>query len=78
MTPVSLEEQIICYADLFYAKGLNGSTQPKSVAEIRRKLASFGSYPVRTFDNWLRLFQPAFSPPLESPDYKQEPLSPPE
>jgi len=56
MVPVSIEEQIICFADKFFTKnGLKSDTE-KPVEEILRKLATFGTDKVETFQSWVRLF----------------------
>jgi uncharacterized protein len=56
MTPISIEEQIICYADNFFSKSANGSAAPKSIAEIRHELSRFGNCHVQRFDQWVQLF----------------------
>ena len=52
MVPVSIEEQIICYADKFYSK--NGNAQPKaqSVENIQRGLEKFGRDKLMQFQSW--------------------------
>ncbi len=57
MTPITLEEQIICYADLFYSKKSGQLQQEKSVAQVRASLQRFGSAKVEIFDKWHKLFQ---------------------
>lgn len=55
MRPVSIEEQLICYADKFFSKThLDDETPP---AVIRAKLAKFGEASVRQFDLWQQLFE---------------------
>jgi len=58
MLPVSIEEQIICYADKFFSKTGNGHQQngEKSVEQIVRDLRRFGSDKVRCFQSWVALF----------------------
>ena len=56
MIPVSLPEQIICFADLFYSKSPGKITQRKSSVQVRIKLAGFGDGKVQVFDRWLELF----------------------
>ena len=54
MTPESMEEQLICFADKFYSK-----TRPqkeKSIDKIRKNLFKHGEDSVRKFDNWCKLF----------------------
>jgi uncharacterized protein len=57
MIPLSIEEQIICYADKFFSK--NGNSQPaqKSVGEIIRKLKRHGSDKVKRFESWVEMFE---------------------
>lgn len=52
--PVSLEEQIICFADKFYSK-----TKPdkeKHVDRIKESLRKHGEEAVLCFNNWCKLF----------------------
>ncbi len=54
LAPVSLEEQIICFADKFYSKShLNWEF---SVEEVRQKLTKYGPDGVSRFDRWCELF----------------------
>jgi len=59
MAPVTLEEQIICYADLFYSKKPHSVMLEKAPDKVRENLARFDSDKVRIFDEWLRMFAPA-------------------
>lgn len=54
MIPVSIEEQVICFADSFYSKTHLG--EEKSVEEVRQSLAKYGERPVKQFDAWCKLF----------------------
>lgn len=56
MRPVTIEEQIICYADKFFSKNGAGSGQEKSVAEILRKLAVYGTNKAQRFQQWVDMF----------------------
>ncbi|MEA3544411.1 MAG: HD domain-containing protein [Thermodesulfobacteriota bacterium] len=58
MQPETLEEQIICYADLFYSKGKNKLGQEKQPEEVRGKLKRYGKDKVEVFDRWLKMFEP--------------------
>jgi len=52
--PVSMEEQLICFADCFFSK-----TKPekeKQVEAIRRKMEKFGKRPLKQFDTWCEMF----------------------
>ena len=56
MTPLSLPEQIICFADLFYSKSPGKISHQKSADKVRSKLAGFGEGKARIFDRWMELF----------------------
>lgn len=54
LAPVSMEEQIICFADKFYSKSqLNTEF---SVEEVRQKLNKYGHEGVGRFDRWCEMF----------------------
>jgi len=55
MSPVSIEEQIICFADKFFSK-YNKRGKEKSKGEIKTELSRFGDEKVRKFEEWLKLF----------------------
>jgi uncharacterized protein len=55
MLPVSLEEQVICYADKFYSK--TQLYEVHDVERIRTYLARYGESGVRKFDEWQILFK---------------------
>ena len=57
MLPVSLPEQIICFADLFYSKKTGHLTERKSMALVRSKLIPFGVEKVEQFDQWREQFR---------------------
>jgi uncharacterized protein len=61
MLPVCLEEQIICYADLFYSKSKNKRGKEKSPEQIRKMLSKFGKQKLAVFNQWLELFEPELS-----------------
>ena len=54
MRPVSIEEQLICYADKFFSKSHLDIEIPPTT--VRAKLAKFGKGSVRQFDAWQHLF----------------------
>ncbi|MFZ0242293.1 MAG: HD domain-containing protein [Desulfobacterales bacterium] len=56
MRPVSIEEQIICYADKFFSKNGAGHDREKSVAEILQKLTYYGIDQAARFERWVELF----------------------
>ena len=54
MRPVSMEEQLICFADKFFSKSrLNTEL---AIEQIRDNLAQFGPDNLRVFDYWMSLF----------------------
>jgi uncharacterized protein len=61
MRPISLEEKIICYADLFFSKDPERKNPQKSVAKIRKSLRKFGADKVAVFDEWVAHFEPELS-----------------
>lgn len=54
MQPVSLEEQIICFADKFFSK--TRLDTKKSVEQARRSLEKFGEEGLKKFDVWCNMF----------------------
>ncbi len=57
MVPVSIEEQIICYADKFYSKNGQDTDMEKSVDEIVDSLKRYGRDKVARFQAWVELFE---------------------
>ncbi|SRR3989344_270243 len=57
MNPISLEEEIICFADCFYSKDPMYLTEEKSLKKIRDELAKFGKDKVEKFNQWCELFK---------------------
>lgn len=53
--PVSVEEQIICFADKFFSKS-GDLYHEKTVADIRKSIQKFGNKNVARFDEWCELF----------------------
>ncbi len=61
MLPQTLEEQIICYADLFYSKDRKKRHKEKSAIKVRKNLEKFGAGKGQVFDRWQRKFEPELS-----------------
>jgi uncharacterized protein len=55
MLPVSLEEQVICYADKFFSK--TQLEEENSIERIRQYLNQYGESEVEKFDKWYFLFE---------------------
>jgi uncharacterized protein len=56
MSPVSLAEKIICFADLFYSKRPGLLQREKTVAQVKENLARHGEQKVAIFESWLLEF----------------------
>jgi uncharacterized protein len=56
MLPLSIEEQLICYADKFFSKTQLGDTH--SIERIRTHLSHYSTTDLRKFDHWHLLFEP--------------------
>ncbi len=56
MLPVSLEEQIICYADKFFSKSSGDIDKAKSLDQIINSLKPYGKDKVERFKAWAKLF----------------------
>lgn len=54
MRPVSLEEQLICFADKFYSK--THLDKEKKIDKIHKSLEKYGEETVKQFDIWCKLF----------------------
>ena len=54
MQPVSIEEQIICFADKFFSK--TQLDTEKTVEQARRSLEKFGMEGLKKFDAWCGMF----------------------
>ncbi|MCD8031958.1 MAG: HD domain-containing protein [Bacteroides sp.] len=54
MLPVSMEEQVICFADKFFSK--TRPEEEKSVEAARRSVAKHGEEGARRFDKWCECF----------------------
>lgn len=57
MIPISIEEQLICYADKFFSKNGNGRPSEKTIAEIIDDLSPYGPDKVRRFESWVKKFE---------------------
>lgn len=54
LIPISLEEQLICFADKFFSK-----SQPNTcftTQDVRQKLVKYGPEGVLRFENWCKMF----------------------
>jgi len=58
MRPETQEEEIICYADLFYSKGSKNRGKEKTHSQVRKKIKAYGEANVLVFDAWVARFEP--------------------
>ena len=56
MTPESLEERIICYADCFFSKDISKLDRERTPQQVMENIRRFGKSKVETFQKWHRLF----------------------
>jgi len=54
MTPVSIEEKVVCFADKFYSK--TRPSEEKSVEQAEHSLSKFGQEGVLVFREWCNMF----------------------
>jgi len=52
MVPLTLEEEIICYADKFFTKHPQRLTEELPVEKVRKKIEKYGEAQLRRFDVW--------------------------
>lgn len=57
MIPISIEEQIICFADKFFSKNGEMDSCEKSLEDILNTLRRYGPEKVIRFQKWMRLFE---------------------
>ncbi len=50
MVPVSIEEKIICWADLFFSKNPSELWLEKTIEQVRASVAEFGTENIQTFE----------------------------
>ena len=56
MMPVSIEEQIVCFADKFYSKDADFLDKEKPLETVRKGIARFGKDKLLRFDEWVKIF----------------------
>ncbi len=56
MRPQSLEEQIVCFADMFYSKNPEKLKKEKSLKKIKKQAAGFGERSLNQVNEWIALF----------------------
>ena len=56
MTPQTIEEKIICYADKFYSKSSSNLTHPKPLAKVQKSIRKYGEDKLKVFEEMMRVF----------------------
>jgi uncharacterized protein len=56
MLPVTVEEQIICYADKFYSKDTEFLLKEKPIEKVRHGIVRYGEDKLKRFNEWVELF----------------------
>ena len=56
MIPLSVEEQIICFADKFFSKNSDFLLKEKPLERVRKGISKYGKEKLRQFDEWMKLF----------------------
>jgi uncharacterized protein len=56
MVPITLEEEIICFADKFFPVSPEKMLTMQSLDEARKMIAAFGEKPLRKFNKWAVMF----------------------
>jgi uncharacterized protein len=57
MLPVTIEEQLVCYADTFFSKSAGRESVERPLPEVLQHIAAFGSGPLRRFRYWMHTFE---------------------
>jgi uncharacterized protein len=57
MQPLTIEEQLVCYADKFFSKNGNGNGHEKSVDQVALQLAPYGDDKVAKLLKWAEIFE---------------------
>jgi uncharacterized protein len=56
MTPKSIEEKIICYADKFYSKSTKNLLYPKPMHKVIKSIGKYGEDKLKVFEGMMDLF----------------------
>jgi uncharacterized protein len=56
MAPITLEEQIICYADKFFSKKNSGKAREMTLDKVIKDIEKYGSDKVQRFMDWVKFF----------------------
>ena len=61
MIPLSVEEKIISFADLFYTKYPGREKEEKSIEEIKKNIGSYSKANLKVLKSWCKMFNVPYS-----------------
>jgi uncharacterized protein len=56
MTPQTIEEKIVCYADKFYSKSADKLNRPKPLHKVKKSISKYGEEKWTIFEEMMQLF----------------------
>lgn len=56
MTPQTIEEKIICFADKFFSKSASNLYQPKPIDKVKKSICKYGEEKWKVFEEMMELF----------------------
>jgi uncharacterized protein len=56
MTPQTIEEKIICYADKFFSKSTDNLLLPKPLKKVKKSVSKYGEDKWRIFEEMMEMF----------------------
>ncbi len=65
MTPQTIEEKIICYADKFFSKSADNLSQPKPLHKITKSISKYGEDKWKIFEEMMEMFGTELIYPLK-------------
>jgi uncharacterized protein len=65
MTPNTIEEKIVCYADKFFSKSADNLSYPKPLHKVKKSISKYGEAKWKIFEEMMQLFGTEFIYPLK-------------
>jgi uncharacterized protein len=56
MTPHTIEEKIVCYADKFFSKSADNLLRPKPINKVKKSVSKYGDEKWKIFEEMMQLF----------------------
>jgi len=57
MTPLTIEEKIVCYADKFFSKKIESNGQEQPIETVFKMIEKYGDDQLSRFKEWVKLFE---------------------